>query len=85
MDCDTGHLKDISNSTKEELSIMKNQGYKKVPESHQDAAVKKLKGKKEAYVSLKSGGKLSKLCALWRQEKNKRREKRRKKMSANKA
>jgi len=92
MQPDTGHLVDLKQfdeKTKEELE---EDGYREVPDSHKRAAKKKLKGRKEAHVSLTSGGKLSRLCARWRKEKraryvkkmgcteiNRRREKRRQK------
>ena len=67
MHCDTGHLVDTRNTPEEELN-----GYRPVPKSHHEAAKKKLAGKKDAYVSLTSGGKLSRLCKQWRKEKRER-------------
>ena len=72
MNPDTGHLVKVD---KEELKDLMSQGYQEVPESHKLAAEKKLSGKKEVYVSLKSGGKLSKLCCSWRRDKKLRRKK----------
>jgi len=74
MDCNTGHLVSDIMSVEEARRHL----YQQIPESHLKAANKKLAGKKEAMVSLKSGGKLSKLCTNWR-KKNKLRRKQSKK------
>jgi hypothetical protein len=80
MQPDTGHLVDIKTKLEglspeemqEKLEDLQAEGYQEIPESHRSAAKKKLAGKPEATVSLTSGGKLSKLCAKWRKEKNKK-------------
>jgi len=64
-----GKTEDEIKNLQEELS---NGGYEEIPDSHIEAAKKKLAGKSEAYVSLTSGGKLSKLAALRRKEKKRR-------------
>ena len=90
MNPDTGHLIDERQFSQEELENLQGE-YQQVPNNLTGAVKKKLAGKREAKVSLTSGGKLSQLCAKWRQEKraryvkklgkteiNRRREKRRK-------
>ena len=69
MNPDTGHLKEL---TEEEIPEFESKGYQEIPDSHKEAAKKKLAGLKEATVSLKSGGKLSRLCRQWRKEKRAR-------------
>lgn len=74
---ETGHLVDIEKmsegKTKGEVEELKNklagEGYEEIPDTHTEAAKRKLAGKEEAYVSLTSGGKPSKLAAQKRKEK----------------
>jgi hypothetical protein len=61
----TGHLIKLKN----EYPILP--GYLPVPNELQGAAEKKLAGKDEAFVSLTSGGKLSKWAAKQRKHKRK--------------
>ena len=90
MNPDTGHLIDERQFSQEELESLQGE-YQQVPNNLIGAVKNKLAGKREAKVSLTSGGKLSQLCAKWRREKraryvkklgkteiNRRREKRRK-------
>jgi hypothetical protein len=78
MNIDTGHL--ISGEKMEELISMGNKrkekflkslGYQHVPKELEPAAKKKLAGKDEAYISLTSGGKLSKWAAGERKKRKK--------------
>lgn len=69
MDVDTGHL--ILAERSGELHSLMKQGYKPVPEELNRAAKRKLAGKKEAYVSLTSGGKLSNWAAQKRKARKK--------------
>jgi len=76
----TGHLVDIAklceSKNEDEIEAIKEElaekGYEEVPESHVEASRRKLSGKSEAYVSLTSGGKLSKWAAEKRKEKRQR-------------
>ena len=72
MDPDSGHLVDISQLDEEEVERLLRGGHRQVPKSHLKAAALKLAGRKEAKISLTSGGKLSCLCAQWRKEKRAR-------------
>lgn len=69
MNPSTGHLIDPALYGGDHESL-KEQGYEEVPEELRKAAIKKLNGKPEAYVSLNSGGKLSKWA---KKKRNKRR------------
>ena len=62
MNPDTGHLVDIE-VFKESFPELLTNGYEPVPKELNGAAKKKLAGKHEAYVSLNSGGKLSKFAS----------------------
>ena len=68
MNADTGHLVKLAKESLEELQGI---GYEPVPEELTMAAEKKLAGKDEAYISLTSGGKLSKWAAKNRKERRK--------------
>lgn len=63
MNPDTGHLVDTSDMNQEQLDQLRRLGYLRVPPNLQRAARKKLSGRREARVSLTSGGKLSKWAA----------------------
>lgn len=65
MNCDTGHLVRLGEN---EIPPV---GYEPVPDNLLRAANKKLAGKNEAYVSLTSGGKLSRWAAKQRKAKRK--------------
>lgn len=87
MNSNDGHL--ISGEMMKEfkmnpLKFNKNiQDYTEVPPELENAAKKKLNGKDEAYVSLNSGGKLSKYMAKLRREaKNKKTKQRSKNKTA---
>lgn len=62
MNPDTGHIVSLPD-TEEMMRIYKDMGYEPIPEELQPAANKKLAGQNEAFVSLTSGGKLSKWAA----------------------
>lgn len=66
----TGHLVDTSEMKETEFAILHKAGYEKLPEELSRAANRKLNGKKEAYVSLTSNGKLSKWARKKRKKKN---------------
>jgi hypothetical protein len=65
-----GHLIDRSKLDDHELRRrgLDPGAYRQVPESHADAAERKLAGGAEAHVSRTSGGKLSKLAVDFRRE-----------------
>ena len=69
MNVDTGHL--VLADRREELEQLMRQGYEPVPEELNRAAKRKLAGEKEAYVSLTSGGKLSRWATQKRKARNK--------------
>ena len=71
MNCDTGELRKIANL--DEMFEAEKEGFTRVPEELLDAAERKLKkaGNKRAFVSLTSGGKLSKFAAGERKKKRK--------------
>lgn len=69
MNCDTGHL--ITEEMFKRLSAEKQQAYVGVPADLEPAAIRKLQGQDEAYVSLSSGGKLSKFAAANRKHRRK--------------
>ena len=69
MNPDTGHLIRVEND--EEMQHLVGYGYERVPEELEGAAKRKLAGRKEAYVSLTSGGKLSRWAAKRRKAKRK--------------
>lgn len=64
-------VQDLLERMNELKSSMQERGYKEVPKELETAAEKKLSGKAEAYVSLTSGGKLSKWAAKQRKTKRK--------------
>ena len=64
-------LKAQKDSMEKEMKAMQERGYTEVPKELETAAKKKLAGKAEAYVSLTSGGKLSKWAAKQRKAKRK--------------
>lgn len=70
MNVDTCHL--ILTDKREELESLMRQGYEPIPEELNQAAKIKLAGEKEAYVSLTSGGKLSRWAAKKRRARNKK-------------
>lgn len=63
-----GELKTIEKAMEERMHTL---GYQPVPDELENAAKKKLAGKDEAYVSLTSGGKLSRWAAKKRKHKRK--------------
>lgn len=69
MNPNTGHLIQTHDLTPEQFEAFKNRGYVEVPDELNNAAKKKLNGKKEAFVSLKSGGKLSEFARKKRKRK----------------
>ena len=73
MQIETGHLVADAKMQEflKELKREEVEKYKQVPEELESAAKKKLAGKDEAFVSLTSGGKLSKWAAKQRKEKAK--------------
>lgn len=73
MNPDTGHLVRID--TEEERRLLARAGYIPLPEELIQAARRKLAGKKEAQVSLTSGGELSKWAAEQRKKKREQRKK----------
>jgi len=68
MNTDTGHLVDMNFDEMKRL-YEKNTDYEPVPKNLRHAAGRKLNGKKEAMVSLTSGGKLSRWAASKRKKK----------------
>ena len=69
MNPDTGHL--VRVDSVEEMRRLAQAGYEPVQEELEGAAKRKLAGRKEAYVSLTSGGKLSRWAAKRRKAKRK--------------
>ncbi|MBA7541746.1 hypothetical protein ES705_34062 [subsurface metagenome] len=60
----TGHLVDLEKIDLEKWDKeLKEAGYVPIPPNLQNAAIKKLAGKPEAFVSRNSGGKLSRFAA----------------------
>ena len=78
MNPDTGHLVFTSNMQEDEIQKLSKAGYEKIPKDLSFAAQMKLNGKKEAFVSLTSGGKLSKLAAKRRKAKRRQQKRSRK-------
>jgi len=71
MNCNTGHL--VTAERMAHMDEVMRRGYMSVPTELQTSAIRKLNGADEAYVSLTSGGKLSKFAAQQRHiEKQKR-------------
>lgn len=64
-------VQNLLESMNELKSSLQERGYEPVPKELESAAKKKLAGKDEAYVSLTSGGKLSKWAAKQRKAKRK--------------
>jgi hypothetical protein len=81
---ETGHLVKMPQESegfsteelRQEFKDLEDKGYEELPESHVNAAMKKLGDKTEAYVSLTSGGKLSSWAAQKRKEKKEKYNKR---------
>lgn len=74
MNPDNGHLvSNLDEFTNDESHLLK-EAYEPLPAHLHRAARKKLNGKKEAYVSLTSGGKLSQWAAGERKKKKKRKQ-----------
>lgn len=71
MQPNTGHLVDTTEADKKTLKKLQKAGYEEVPSELQEAARRKLAGKKEALVSLTSGGKLSRHAAQLRKKRRK--------------
>lgn len=61
MNPDTGHLIRLEND--EEMQRLVGYGYERVPEELEGAAKRKLASRNEAWVSLTSGGRLSRWAA----------------------
>lgn len=78
MNSDTGHLVLTDRLEKDQLEKLRKAGYEPIPKDFSFAAQMKLKGKEEAFVSLTSGGKLSKLAAKRRKSKRRQQKKSRK-------
>lgn len=78
MNSETGHLVDTHLLNTLETKELEDNGYKKVPEELSFAAQMKLQGRPEAFVSLTSGGKLSKFAAKNRKAKRRQQKKSRK-------
>jgi hypothetical protein len=68
MNPDTGHLIDLHGKSEEEIDELIGLGYVAIPDELVKAARRKLAGKKEANVSLKSGGKLSRWASMTRKQ-----------------
>jgi len=60
MNTQTNHLVETAEMSKEELTELKKKGYEPVPKELQHASERLLNGRKGAFVSKNSGGKLSK-------------------------
>lgn len=76
MDTDSGRLFDPSKFTEQELVRILGSGkFVKLPADLEEAAKRKLNGKREATVSLTSGGKLSRFASQDRAKKRKQRRK----------
>ena len=71
MNTDKNHLMDTSELTEDKLKSLLDNGYEEIPKELSRAAKRKLNGKKEAYVSFTSGGKLSRFAARKRKAKRK--------------
>ncbi len=69
MNCDTGELRRMANLEDEPEEFRKI--FTRVPEELEEAAKRKLNGSNRAFVSLTSGGKLSKFAAKERKKKRK--------------
>lgn len=69
MNCDTGHL--VTQEMLKKMDELHRLQYEAVPLELEDAAIRKLHGKEEAYVSLTSGGKLSRFAAQNRKQRRK--------------
>lgn len=67
MNTNTGHLVNLKEIDLDSLS--NGQDYESIPKELKRAAEKKLNGEVEAYVSLTSGGRLSKFAAKMRKKK----------------
>lgn len=70
-DDEENKAQDLAERLKAQNDSMQERGYTEVPKELETAAKKKLAGKDEAYVSLTSGGKLSKWAAKERKGKRK--------------
>jgi len=81
MQCDTGELRAIAEDL--DMDKAKEEGFTEVPSHLQNAARRKLKGKKKAMVSLTSGGVLSKFAAEQRKKKKAQRKTAKKSRQAN--
>jgi ABC-type enterochelin transport system substrate-binding protein len=73
MDCNTGHL--VNGATLAAMSKAAQEAYTEIPDSLNQAANRKLAGRNEAMVSLKSGGKLSGFAAMTRNQRRNARKK----------
>lgn len=69
MNPETGHI--VRVDSEEEMLRLAGAGYEPVPDELNRAARRKLAGRKEAYVSMNSGGKLSRWAAKKRKARRK--------------
>ena len=69
MNCDTGELRRMANLEDESEAFK--EMFTRVPEELEEASKRKLNGSNRAFVSLTSGGKLSKFAAKERKKKRK--------------
>ena len=71
MNTNTNHLVDISAFTEEQKTKLAEQGYEPIPDELDHASRVALRGKRDAYISKTSGGKLSR----WAKKKREKRKK----------